>query len=145
MYCCWAIGHQSYSFSAFWPIFPVYKTSTKYLFGARHTPQGLHRRIFLVIPCGSRTSNGVPSATGGFLRLLVRELGIPKFAKILPMGNASKYTKCHYTADPIWSKDGSKCAIPTKEVSLGGVNNVTLNSTLRQLWRHCGFPFIYIY
>ena len=77
IYGCGATGHQSCPFSAFWPIFPIYKTPNKYLFGARPTAQGLHRRLLLVIPCGSRTSNGVPSATGVFLRLLVRVLGPP--------------------------------------------------------------------
>jgi len=39
-----------------------------------------------IFPCGSRRSKGVPSWTGNFLRLLVRELGTPKLAQIFAYG-----------------------------------------------------------
>jgi len=42
------------------------------------------------------------------------EAGIPKFAQILPMGNACIYAQCYYTACLIWTKDGSICVILSK-------------------------------
>jgi len=42
-------------------------------------PRGLHRRMITIFPCGGRRSKGVPSGSGVFLRLLVRELAPPNF------------------------------------------------------------------
>ena len=42
--------------------------------------------MITIFPCGSRRSKGVPSGTGVFLRLLVGELGTPKFAQIFAYG-----------------------------------------------------------
>ena len=44
--------------------------------------QGLHRRMLPIFPCGRRRSKGVPSGSGVFLRLLLKELGTPKLANI---------------------------------------------------------------
>jgi len=77
-YGCGATGHQSFQIFRFWPIFPY----TKPLKRTFRTAQKLHRRILLSFPCGRRRSKGVPSCSGVFLRLLLKELGTPKLANI---------------------------------------------------------------
>jgi len=52
----------------------------------RWSAHGLHRRMIPISPCDSRRSKRVPSGRGVFLRLLVRELGIPKLAQIFAYG-----------------------------------------------------------
>ena len=52
----------------------------------RWPAQRLHRRMIAIFPYGSRKSKGVPSGSGVFLWLLVRELGTPKFVQIFAYG-----------------------------------------------------------
>jgi len=42
--------------------------------------------MILIFPCGTGRTKGVPSGTGGFLRLLVGKLGTPKLAQIFAYG-----------------------------------------------------------
>jgi len=55
-----------------------------------YTAQGLHLRVITISPCDSRRSNGVPSCSAVFLRLLVGELGTFKLA------HSFAYGKCLY-------------------------------------------------
>jgi len=48
--------------------------------------RGLSATAELLVPCDSRRSKGVPSCSGVFLRLLIRELWTPKLAKIFAYG-----------------------------------------------------------
>jgi len=79
-------GIKSAQFSDF-GLFSPYKTSKTYLpVTSLHPLQGLHRRMILIFQCGSRTSKGMLSGSGVFLRLLVEELGTPKLAQIFAYG-----------------------------------------------------------
>jgi len=51
-----------------------------------YTAHGLHRRMIPIFPCDSWRSKGIPSDTGDFLRLMVGELGTPKFEQIFAYG-----------------------------------------------------------
>jgi len=53
--------------------------------GDQPTAHGLHRILVTIFLC-SRRSKGMPSGSGGFLRLLVGELGTPKLAQIFAYG-----------------------------------------------------------
>jgi len=65
----------------------------------------------LLVQCGSRSSKGMPSGTGGFLRLLIGKLWRPpNLLKFSPTQNAT------YTARQIWTKDVSKRAILRTDV-----------------------------
>jgi len=96
---CRATGRQSCQIFGFWPIFPI-QTPKTYL-----RVSSLHHRLIPISPCDSRRSNGVPSGTGGFLRLLVGELGPRNLPKFSPMANGYIHTECNCTARQIWTKD----------------------------------------
>jgi len=76
---------QSLNFGLFF----LYKTPKTYLPVASLQPMG-YIAEWLISPCGSRRSKGVPSGTGDFLRLLVGELATPVVAQIFAYG------KCLY-------------------------------------------------
>jgi len=57
------------------------------------------------------TTTTVPSGTVVFLRLLVGELGPPKFPTFSPVANGYTHTECYYTTRQIWTKDVWKRAI----------------------------------
>jgi len=81
------------NFSDFWHIFPIqnpYKSTFRW---PAYRP-GLHLRMIMIFPCGSRRSKGVPSRSGVFLRLLVGELGPPNLPKVSPMANGYTHTEC---------------------------------------------------
>jgi len=70
--------------------------------------------MITIFPCGSWRSKGVPSDTGGFLRLLAGELGTPNLAKSFAYGKT--HTKFYYTARQICTKDVWKRAILRTDV-----------------------------
>ena len=55
-------------------LFSPYKTPKNVPSGDQPTAKGLHRRMILIFPYGSRRSKGVPFGSEVFLRLLVGEL-----------------------------------------------------------------------
>jgi len=86
-FCCGATGHQSCPIFGFWPIFS-YKTPKRLKRTFRWPAYSrLHRRMILILPCGSQRSKGVTSGTGVFLRLLVGELGTQNLPKYSSMAN----------------------------------------------------------
>jgi len=82
-------------------LFSPYKTPKKVPSGDQPTAQGLHCRMIMIFPCGSRRSKRVPFGSGLFFRLLVVEPGTPKLPKFSPMANGYIHAEWNCTARQI--------------------------------------------
>jgi len=73
------------------------------------TAQELHRRMILIFHVIGRRSKGVPSGTGDFLRLLVKELGTPKLAQNFAYGKRLYPYRMHATAGRVTADLDQRC------------------------------------
>ena len=117
--------------------FPI-RNAGKVLSCARPTTQTLHHIMTPVVSCSSGRFRGMLFASEVFLRRLIGELGTPKLSTfcLREQPCVGLYSQCLSTARRIWTEQGSKRVIQSKDVPSPGISDVFLNFPDLQVLSH---------